>query len=336
MEKEVSKTGSVLIAVLWSLFLLTALALVINASITPQLTLAASLRDRMALRYLAEAGVQRSLLELRSDETEEYDALNNPWADNDEAFKEIFLTDIGYFSVEHEIAGEGEEGGKRYGLIDEERKININTAPVDVLTGLFVNAGEVSDQEAEEIAESIGDWRDGDDEAMDNGAENNYYQGLGAPYACKNANFDVLEELLLVKGVTQGIFDRVKGYVTVYGEGAVNINTADEAVLQWLGIGDDLAKKIVDYRNGGDGQGATEDDNALESAQSLIPDLSARLSLSAEDIEKLTSAQNAGLLGVRSDFYRGESYGRFQDREAAVKIIFVVNRDETIHFWKEM
>lgn len=336
MKKVTAKTGSVLIAVLWSLFFLTALALVIHASIAPQLTLAASLRDRVTLRSLAEAGVQRSLLELRSDETEEYDALNSPWASDDEAFKEIFLTDVGYFSVEHDIAGEEGEAGKRYGLTDEERKININTAPVDVLTRLFVNAGGASDQEAKEIAESVGDWRDGDDEASENGAESNYYQGLADPYACKNANFDILEELLLVKGVTQEIFDHVKDYLTVYGTGAVNINTADQSVLQWLGIGDDLAKEIVDYRKGHDVQEVTEDDYAFESAQSLIPDLSTRLSLSAEDIEELTSVQNAGLLGVRSDYFRGESYGRFQDREAAVKIIFVVNRDETIHFWREI
>ena len=336
MMNVTSKSGSVLIAVLWSLFFLAALALVINAYITPQLSLAASLRDRTVLRYLAEAGVQRSLLELRSDETEEFDALNSSWADNEEAFKEIYLTNSGYFSVEHSAAAEEEESEKRYGLIDEERKINVNTAPVDVLTRLFVGAGGGSDQEAKEIAESIADWRDGDDEAMDNGAESNYYEGLAAPYACKNANFNILEELLLVKGVTEEIFDHVKGYVTVYGTGAVNINTADEAALQWLGIGDDLAKEIVDYRNGQDGQGATEDDNVFENAQSLIPDLSTKLSLSAEDIEKLTGVQNAGLLGVRSDYFRGESYGRFQDKEAGFKITFVVNRDETIRFWKEL
>jgi general secretion pathway protein K len=331
------KQGSVLIGVLWALFFLTALALVINVSITPQLTLAASLRDRLSLRYLAEAGVQRSILKLRSDETEEYDALNESWAHHEEVFKDIFLTDGGYFSVEYEINAEDEEeGGKRYGLTDEERKINVNTAPVDVLTRVFEIVGEVSHQEATVIAESMVDWRDEDDDPMENGAEDNYYEGLEAPYTCKNANFNILDELLLVRGITQELFDHVKSYLTVYGAGMVNINTTDASILPLLGVGVTLAERIIVYRDGNDGEGATEDDHIFESAQSFVSDLSDNISMSPEEMTELTNIVNAGLIGVRSDYFRGESYGRFQDKESAFKVIFVISRDETIQYWKEM
>ena len=55
---------------------------------------------------------------------------------------------------------------------------------------------------------------------------------------------EVLDELLLVKGVTRDIFDKVKDRVTVYGTGQVNINTAGMRVLQSLGMSEELAEKI--------------------------------------------------------------------------------------------
>ena len=176
--------GSVLIAVLWSLFFLAALALVINISITSQLGLAAKLRDRVILRYLAKAGVVRAIIEVREDETEEYDTLNEPWSCNEEAFKEVGLTDEGYFSLEHPAsAGEDEESEKRYGLIDEERKVNINRTPADVLKRFFEVTAELSSQDAADIADAIADWRDEDDEPLESGAESPYYEALEGGYS---------------------------------------------------------------------------------------------------------------------------------------------------------
>jgi DNA uptake protein ComE-like DNA-binding protein len=55
----------------------------------------------------------------------------------------------------------------------------------------------------EEIADAIIDWIDADDLPRTNGAEDDYYTGLQPPYHCKNGPLDSLEELLLVRGVTQ-------------------------------------------------------------------------------------------------------------------------------------
>lgn len=55
--------------------------------------------------------------------------------------------------------------------------------------------------ERDTIADSILDWIDGDSNFKLNGAEEDYYQGLEEPYSCKDAYFDVVEELLLVNGV---------------------------------------------------------------------------------------------------------------------------------------
>jgi general secretion pathway protein K len=105
-----------------------------------------------------------------------------------------------------------------------------------VLKDSFVIIGEVDDNDASVIAASIVDWRDPDDKPLENGAETGYYTELEHPYSCKNADFQVLDELLQVRGMTTEIFGKMKGRLTVYGLGAVNINTADAAVLRCIGL----------------------------------------------------------------------------------------------------
>lgn len=331
-----AKRGSVLIAVLWSLFFLAALALVINISVTPQLGLAARLRDRAIVRYLAKAGVQRAIIEVRADETEEYDALNEPWNGHEEAFKEIVLADDGYFTLEYSLpADESGISEKRYGLIDEERKINVNRVSGDVLKRFFEIAADMSSREAAGIADAIVDWRDEDDEPSENGVENSYYESLENGYPCKNAPFEVLEELRLVKGVTQEVFDAVKDKVTVYGSGAVNINTTDALVLESLGLSRALAQEIIVFRNGSDGRAGTEDDNVFEDGESIIAALSSAGMLSAEGSKEIETVIGDGFIGVRSDNFRGYSFGRMQGEGMSMKIEFVVNRDEQIRYWRE-
>lgn len=330
------RRGSILIGVLWSLFFLASLALVINSLITPQLSLAARLRDRVVLRHITEAGMKKAIIEIRADETEGYDVLNDTWSVNEDAFKEIQLSDGKYFSLKYAVSGEeGSEGQEYYGLTDEERKININTATGDVLNKLLEIAGEASSQESADIADAIIDWRDEDDEPGDNGAEDSYYEGLSPGYVCKNAPFDVLEELLLVKAMTQDIYDKVKDYLTVYGNGKVNLNTAEVLVLQSLGMRSSLTEKVITFREGDDGTIGTEDDNAFNSTEGAGLLLSSKVGLNAEETNEFIAIAEGDLAGVQSDHFRGISIGALQDQEMSARIVFVINRDEQIRYWRQ-
>lgn len=94
------------------------------------------------------------------------------------------------------------------------------------------------------------------------GAEEDYYQNLEKPYHCKNGPLEVLSELLLVKGMTREIFygrgaapqtgptSGMSEYLTVYGEGPVNLNDASAIVLQTLSehIDAALAQSIMQHR----------------------------------------------------------------------------------------
>ena len=81
-----------------------------------------------------------------------------------------------------------------FGPIDEASKININTAPFEVL--------ELLPTITSEFAAAIVDWRDEDDDLTENGAEASMYALMDNSYAIKNGPFETLEELRLVYGAT--------------------------------------------------------------------------------------------------------------------------------------
>jgi general secretion pathway protein K len=119
------------------------------------------------------------------------------------------------------------------------------------------------------VTDSILDWRDADDLYRINGAENDYYQSLKEPYNCKNVNLDAIEELLLIRGVTQDLFygkketKKAEGgeaekegriglrdIFSIYSFGEqVDINSAAIHVLRVvLGFPADVARQIVKAR----------------------------------------------------------------------------------------
>jgi DNA uptake protein ComE-like DNA-binding protein len=100
------------------------------------------------------------------------------------------------------------------------------------------------------VADAIIDWRTPETTATSDGAKSDYYQGLNPPYNCKDAPFDTVEELMLVKGVTPGL---------LYGtpEGNV-ISAADaEADAQNAANSTTVGGSSSTPSSGGGGGGAT-------------------------------------------------------------------------------
>lgn len=337
MRRPKSK-GSVFIVALWILFALGILAVSVNAYVTPQISLAKKLMNRLKMRNLAVAGVEQAILELKNNDEEEYSSLNGTWSNSSGRFKDVEL-DGGIFSLVNEVYPEGQGRGEpelRYGLIDEESKININKAPLDVLKNFFEIAGGVASEKAEEIAACIKDWRDEDDQPEKGGAESFHYLTLQPPYECKNGDFQVLEELLLVSGVTPEIFNRIKDRAAVYGEGIVNINTADELVLQSLGIGRELSGQIVSFRRGSDGKEATGDDNVFKESSGITAVLTDKVSASGEENSRISHLIGSGLLGVRSNVFGGRAVGTIKNAADSFSIVFVFDRGKKVmRYWRE-
>jgi general secretion pathway protein K len=164
---------------------------------------------------------------------------------------------------DEEPVREGEMGKSTYSytILDENGKMNINTATRQQLKNIISDAG-IDVTEVDTIVDSIIDWRDTNDLHLLNGAEEDYYQSLDIPYSSKDGPFDIIEELLLIKGVTPEIFygsigeegeDGYTGiaqYFSPWGSRRVNINTASREVLDAV-LGITKADQIMKQRETG-------------------------------------------------------------------------------------
>jgi len=331
------QSGSVLIIVLWVLSLLTILVINLASRTRSELQYAGHLQNRLKMYYLAKAGVERVSAELMVNLTPGYDALNESWSNQSELFKEMPLSG-GFLTVSYQAEIQGDQKDViLYGAMDESSKIDINSAPTDILKTLFVRIGGVSTEEAIDLASAVLDWRDKDINLTLGGAEDGYYQGLSLPYKCKNGNFQILEELLLVKGMSKDIFSKIKDVITVYPTGRVNINTASYNCLYALGLGESLCERIIDFRKGSDGVIGTEDDGIFKT----VAQIDKLGHLFTEEAAQLNSLISRDIFTEKSDIFRIHSSGQLKDKERVRfrDIVCVVKRQTDkkpqILYWNE-
>lgn len=163
------------------------------------------------------------------------------------------------------------EGNCSVNITEENTKLNINLlidkngkpnrTRIDQLLRLIdlLNRDRAGDSHiGYGLVPAIIDWIDGDDQVThlpfikyeNSGAESAYYGNLEMPYRCANAPTEAVEELLLVKGITQDVFESMRDCVTVYGSGEININRASKHVIESLSEKMDsaLAQMIIDRR----------------------------------------------------------------------------------------
>ncbi len=245
----------VLVAVMWIIVLLTLIVAVVAQSgmIDTRITHVAA--ERMRCKWSCRAGLEMAVAILNDDATEDEtaaggDSFYDMWSSTVTDFNSVPLDDACTFTVE---------------VIDEAGKLNINTATKDQLFYL--------PDMTEDIADSIIDWRDADDDISQGGAESGYYLNLPFGYETRNAGFKTIRELLLVKGVTRGLLygdatldENVSeynagwiNYLTCYsydtnkdaeGSDRVNVNSANESQLtSQLGISQGHARWIVQNRS---------------------------------------------------------------------------------------
>jgi Type II secretion system (T2SS), protein K len=89
----------------------------------------------------------------------------------------------------------------------EATKTNLNQAnDAQIRDKIIQWLGEDRFDEAEQLADAILDWRDPDDLTRTNGAEADDYEAQGLDYGPSNGPFNMLTELLLVRGVTRELF----------------------------------------------------------------------------------------------------------------------------------
>ncbi len=163
-------------------------------------------------------------------------------------------------------------GGMRctWRVYDESARINVNKRDKDILK----NIPGLNEELAEKIIASI-------------------YRP-----------FPASEGLYMVEGITRDIFKECKDYVTVYGNGKININTVSREVLQALGLSESLVDLIIEYRKGADLAEGTDDDIAFESEASILADLQKYYMLTLDQQQEMLSLTSKDILSVSSDAFR--------------------------------
>ncbi len=144
------------------------------------------------------------------------------------------------------------EGQTTVEVIPETAKFNINQAAPEDLFRLLLNLG-AGEARSQEVTAAVVDWRT---PALEGSSPfDGFYLSLSPPYRATHYNFQDIEELLSVKGVTPDLFygawqptpegsaqrlaprSGLRDCVSVYGStDMVDANTAAPAVLATVGV----------------------------------------------------------------------------------------------------
>lgn len=215
-EKELSirqgECGVALVLVLWVIVLLTIIAISLVSTQRTELSMTVNTRQEFQARALVDAGTHFMLWQLLQVRDEGKQKAEWP-ADG--------LLRVWSFT------------GKqvRVSAVPETARIDLNSAPPELLVGLLKGAG-LEGEEVARIKDAILDWRDPNSDHRLNGAEDADYKAAGLSYGAKDADFDSVDELRMVLGMTPELFASLAPSLTVYSkQPTINPDFASPEVL---------------------------------------------------------------------------------------------------------
>ncbi|MBI4826899.1 MAG: type II secretion system minor pseudopilin GspK [Nitrospirae bacterium] len=187
---------------------------------------------------------------------------------------------------------------------DENSKFNINkiTDPqyLDILKRMlqYLNINT-------NLADSIADWIDADSEPRPGGSEDK----------AKNAPLWSVDEVKYIKGMDTETFNKLSPFITAYGDGLININTASLTILMSLHpeMTEPMANNIISYR-----------ESEPFKSSSLPQNLSLPESVRSGLVGKIT---------VKSSYFRIYSIAR--SHEITRIIESVMDTSLKVRYWRE-
>jgi len=238
---------------------LTAMVAGFAYSMRTEVNITRNFKEATQAYYIAHSGLVRSVVEMLRHTANKKNQENG-----------IEVAENRVWRVNVDIPPQGFGTGEFTVRIDNTAGLIDLNAAGEKLLRLMVNTFDIEDREKDVIVDSILDWRDSDDFHRLNGAENKYYRSLANPYDCKNAPFDTVEELLLVRGMSPELFTKsLKSIITIIPDskanfsgkgrssrsgagangGQININAAPQSLLEaLLQITPQQVQSLLDYR----------------------------------------------------------------------------------------
>ena len=209
------RSGFVIVAVLMVVTVLSLAAYQYSALMDAEVMAAERIRKTTEAKAAADSGLIVTMAYV-SDPAAFEGVLNSNPFDNPSVFQSVVVSDgqsatsqsrFSLVSLDYSQPPTAGALPLKYGVTDEAGKINVNALfALDTSGKVLHDALMKLPNMTDDIAWSIVDWIDPNEEESPGGAEDAYYVQLsGNPYHCKNAPLDSIEELLLVKGVTPAL-----------------------------------------------------------------------------------------------------------------------------------
>ena len=250
-----NQDGIALMVVLWILVLLMALATEFAFSMKSEVNTTRNYKEDIQAYHWAKAGIHLAMAEILAPSSfhashKDFGLIMEDVTKKSEA--ETTQSDVTAFLHPNRKNIQYGAGLITYSIVDENRKIPINTTERSTLVKVLTSTGIKSKEKKDVIADSILDWIDIDKEYRLNGAENDYYQSLTPPYNPKNARIENLDELIKIRGIDEKILygtDQHKGLINFFTPYNVktNPNTASPEILSII-FSESQEKKIMKQR----------------------------------------------------------------------------------------
>lgn len=294
-----SREGAALIVSVWVILIMSLLISSMAFDMHVEANVAAYQRKRVKAQHLARAGMEWALAVLSRRVTESADDETltlQPGQDEQLVIASINLSrGVGISGVTKELGA----GQFIIDILPEESRRNINVLTEDDWKEILDQAG-VENTRWPELIDCLADWIDEGDEHRLHGAETDDPFYRERDYEVKNAPLDTVSELLMVKGFDENLlyggispesdkvaYRGIAGWLTTWGDGKININTASREVLMTLPeIEEHVIDAILEYRTGIDGQPNTRDDGFRD-----IEDVINKTGLNPEVRELITTTE---------------------------------------------
>jgi len=212
--------GFALLIVLWSLVLLALMLAIVTSGGRADLARASALRDSAQSEAAAEAAVQETIWNL-------LDGNGDTWP-------------IGGF---HRLREAGAVVDVQ--IIDDRGKVDINQSPPALMTALFSVLGMDHDH-ATDLGQEILDWHSQGPGADNDPSVSAPYREAGLGYGPPGEQFQSLEELRLLRGMTPQIYQAAKPFLTLTLEQAPWVDFAPPEVVAAIALAGKQSKLVLD------------------------------------------------------------------------------------------
>lgn len=203
-----SKQGFVIVAVLWLLAALAALATIFSVYLSNSARALAVNDTALQAQALVSAGVELTAYQLQLAGKDARPALG---------------------SFQLRLNG----ADLAVSFVTEAARVDLNSAPKELIAGLLSVLG-AAEEDAREYADRIVAWRT-KSTPQTAGNEDALYRAAGRSYSPRQAPFAHANELALVLGIPPALVERALPFVTVFsGAAAVDVITAPPQVIAAL------------------------------------------------------------------------------------------------------